>query len=279
MEQLILDAEMVKAKMLPNPPGRHNPNNTPMVHCSVSSIDEDYLVVGGHLDESMQAKIKIGEYVDFGKLLPRDKILSDNESRMELVIKNGKTYWSPVSDSIVINGFSRWEQVFRIYTNIYTKEFPHRLSELIQYNHIIHSISSQYVWDNVYAYDKEFRMHLARHHPHRSWSVILQQAWSMRLRDRLSKGDSSWGSSSSHSNHNHHKQKGKPCRRYNRGKCNFGSSCRYDHRCSYGPCGKFGHSILNGRKLAADREKGLVKKDPVSQGIPSGRDTKEPIPQ
>ena len=180
-EQLILEAEMAKAKMLPNPPGMHIPIDTTLVRSSVSRIDEDYLVVGGHLDESMQSRIKRGEYVDFGKLLPQNKILSDNESHMEFVIKNGKTYWSPVSDSIVINGFSRWEQAFRIYANIYTKEFPQQSSELIQYNHIIHSISSQYVWDNVYAYDKEFRMHVARHHPQRSWSVILQQAWSMRL--------------------------------------------------------------------------------------------------
>ena len=34
----------------------------------------------------------------------------------------------------------------------------------------------------------------------------------------------------------------------------------FDHRCAYGPCGKFGHSILNCRKLAADRERNTTNK-------------------
>ena len=75
-----------------------------------------------------------------------------------------------------------------IFSNIFTKFHPHRVGELIQYNHVIYSISLTYTWENVYAYDKEFRMHIARH-PERSWAIILQQAWSMRLRDRLHKSE------------------------------------------------------------------------------------------
>ena len=62
---------------------------------------------------------------------------------------------------------------------------------------MIHSIASQYIWDNVYNYDKEFRLHIAKH-PERSWSVILQQAWSMYLRDRLVKYDGGGNNYSSH---------------------------------------------------------------------------------
>ena len=29
----------------------------------------------------------------------------------------------------------------------------------------------------------------------------------------------------------------------------------FDHKCAYEPCGKFGHNILNCRKLAADKER------------------------
>ena len=56
--------------------------------------------------------------------------------------------------------------------------------ELTQYNHVIHTTSMSYIWDNVYAYDKEFRYRIARH-PTRSWSVILQQAWTMLIKDRV----------------------------------------------------------------------------------------------
>ena len=123
----------------------------------------------------------------------------------------------------------------------------------------------------MYAYDKEFRLHIAKH-PDRNWAVILQQAWSMKLRDRIYCTDS--GASHGHANnstsnkgnfgHNHgqghghiqgnHAKINEPCCRYNCGKCNFGVNCRYEHRCSYEPCRKFGHTILQCRKLAADRE-------------------------
>ena len=52
---------------------------------------------------------------------------------------------------------------------------------------MIHTVALSYIWDNVYAYDKEFRRHMANF-PQRSWAMILQQAWSLRLRDRLVTG-------------------------------------------------------------------------------------------
>ena len=66
---------------------------------------------------------------------------------------------------------------------------------------------------------------------------------------------------------NHGKGYSEPCRKFNRGKCNFGLSCKFDHHCAYKPCNKFGHSILNCRKLAADREKGLVGNNNTSSGV------------
>ena len=124
-------------------------------------MDQDYLVVGSHIDENMQSRIIRGEYIDFGKLLPKDRVTPDNEGRMELTMKNGHAYWSPVMDTVAINGFSWWKQGFRIFSNVYTRRFPEKSGKLIQYNHIIHSIANQYVLENVYSYDKEFRMHLA----------------------------------------------------------------------------------------------------------------------
>ena len=220
-------------------------------------MDEDYLVVGAHIDELTKAKIVKGEYVDFSKLLPRDRIATEEDGRMELIIKNGKTYWTPVTETVSINGFSKWEKAFRVFSNIYTTQYPAKASELIQYNHIIHSIAATYSWDNVNAYDKEFRMHLSKH-PEHSWAVILQQAWSMKLCDRLNRdhqGPGSWNNSSgNHGSHNDNQQKvHDACKSFNKGKCNFGVNCRYEHKCSY--CGKFGHTVLTCRKLQADKER------------------------
>ena len=184
-----------------------------------------------------------------------------------------------MSETVTINSFSRWEQAFHIFANIYTSEFPQGSSELIQYNHIIHSIAGMYTWDNVYAYDREFRLHIGRH-PERSWLVILQQAWSMKLRDRLTHGG---GTNSFTSNSQQPvtslqlgggPPKGKSsdaCRRFNKGYCKFGTICRCNHKCLY--CNKFGHTVLTCHKLIADRER-ANKKTSHSSGA-GGDDIKD----
>ena len=211
------------------------------------------MVVGSHVDVSLVEKIQKGDYVDFGKLIPKDRVMAIEDSRMDVVIRNGRTFWVPVNDSTTINNFNKWEQAFRVYSNIYSKAHPQRASQLIDYNHVIHSISQTYIWDNVYLYDKEFRLHMACN-PLRSWSIILQQAWSLRLKDRIP------ANVSQNTNSNNHRN-GEVCRQFNKGKCNFGINCRYEHKCSY--CYKFGHNVLNCRKASADRGKGFGQK--VSQ--------------
>ena len=235
----------------------------------IAQADYDYLVIGGHVDETMQQKIVKGEYIDFGKLIPRDRIMAEEDGRMELVVRNGKTFWTPVCETVTINSFNRWEQAFRIYSNIYTRAHPHKSSKLIQYNHVIHSISLTYVWDNVYGYDKEFRLHLSKH-PDRNWAVILQQAWSMKLRDRITntrfgeqqqiRHPANGGNNMGESNGGAKFAKGDACKLYNRGYCRFGNSCKFAHKCSY--CGKMGHAIINCRNCR-QTERGQIREDQV----------------
>ena len=132
-----------------------------------------------------------------------------------------------------INSYGKWEQAFRIFSNILTAKYPGKAGELYQDNHIIHMASMSNAWDNVYAYDKEFRYHISRH-PSRSWGVILQQAWTMLIKDRIK--------TESFENKGLHNVKiAEWCRRYNRGNCTYGLSCRYEHRCAVKRCRKFGH--------------------------------------
>ena len=150
---------------------------------------------------------------------------------MELTNKNGMTYWTPVMDKDLgtITNFLKWEIGIWVFSNIYTTKFPHKATELIQYSHVIHTASLMYISDNVYMYDKEFKMHIS-HHPQRSWSTILQQAWNLRLREKLRLD--------TFSDRGKFKSK-KICKRFNRGKCHNGVSCKYEHKCL--ECGKFGH--------------------------------------
>ena len=134
------------------------------------------------------------------------------------------------------------------FSKIYCKAHPNRATELIQYCHVIHTAAVSYLWDNVYAYDYDFRLHLGSK-PGRSWAIILQQAWSMCLKDRIRAGDQNrqgnflGGDRSSKNDY---------CKRFNKGRCTFGSKCRFEHRCSY--CHKFGHGLFNCRKFAADKK-------------------------
>ena len=98
-----------------------------------SVVDEDYLVVGNHVDNSIRQRIENGEYIDFAHLLPHDHLALEEDNRMEIVNKNGKTYFIPAVDneSGHISNFSHWEQAFRVFSNIYTRRFPGRAAELI----------------------------------------------------------------------------------------------------------------------------------------------------
>ena len=129
--------------------------------------------------------------------------------------------------------------------------------QLIQYNYTIHSASLSFTWENVYAYDRDFRMHISRH-PERSWGVILQQAWTMRLRDRVSYGKKfSTNNGGSGSNRRSGEgRNGNVCYKFNKGKCTYGFNCKFDHKCLI--CGKFGHGAHNCRK--ADRGSAQVKR-------------------
>ena len=169
------------------------------------------------------------------------------------------TYFVPVSDrelSGILN-FNRWEQAFQVFSNIYTKAYPQRATELIQYNQVIFSASQSFVWENVYQYDKELRLHLSNY-SHRSWGVILQQAWSMCLKDRVHSEDNP---------RNHQgKYKREAFKRYNKEICTAGSSCKYDHRCTVPDCGKFGH----GAHICRKRKQQNVNSNPQSNKTQGG---------
>ena len=96
---------------------------------------------------------------------------------MEIVNRGGMSYWVPINDrnSQNISNIAKWEEAFRIYSRIYTEGNPSRAIELIQYNHIINEVALEFPWESVYAYDREFRVHMSMY-PSCNWGIILQQA-------------------------------------------------------------------------------------------------------
>ena len=69
--------------------------NKDMVHSVV--VDESYQLVASHVDSLTQEKIIKGEYVDFSKLVPKDRILAVDDHRYEMIVKDGKTFWIPAN--------------------------------------------------------------------------------------------------------------------------------------------------------------------------------------
>ena len=136
---MVKDAEKAKAKIFATSGKNLESIDVHNQYVHSAMVDENYLTVGSHIDDALINKIVNGEYVNFGKLIPRDRILAEEDGQMQLIIRGGQSFWTPVNDSVQISNFNRWEQAFRVFSNIYTKAHPQRSSELIQYNHIIHS--------------------------------------------------------------------------------------------------------------------------------------------
>ena len=258
---MIQQAEASRARIFQAPGELSDKLDSNRFECKLNSelahsvmVDENYLMVGLHVDDNTKLKIITGQYVELEKLLVRDKLVENEDQRMQIVNRGNQTFWVPIKEMQHIHNFGKWEQAFRVFTNIYVQKFPQRSSELIQYSHLIHTASLSYVWDNVYSYDKDFRLHLSCF-PSRSWSIILQQAWAICLKDRIRVENHYHGSNFSREKVN---QKDNTFRRFSKGRCTFGASCKFEHRCKY--CGKYGHGIHNCRKLKADKANGIFDK-------------------
>ena len=160
---------------------------------------------------------------------------------MEMVNRGGLTYWVPISErtSGSISNIAKWEEAFRIYT----EGNPSRAVELIQYSHIIHEAALEYPWENVYSYDREFRLHMSKY-PLRNWGIILQQTWTLKMQRQVG-GSSRGGSSHGHSSKdaNGRSSRRNICWKFNQGRCTYRISCKFEHKCAI--CNKWGHGAVN----------------------------------
>ena len=87
---------------------------------------EDYLIVTAHVDENLGRRVRNGEFIDFARLLPRDRVQMQQDNKIELINQNGHLICTSATEqSSVFNilSFQRWEQAFRVFSNIYTRHF------------------------------------------------------------------------------------------------------------------------------------------------------------
>ena len=102
---MIKDAETTRSHMIPTK-DEYSIQLKQFLHSAY--VDEEYLVIGSHVEESLCKKIVNHEYADFGRLLPRDTVSVEEDQRMELVNRNGVSFWMPVAnrDTGSINNFA-----------------------------------------------------------------------------------------------------------------------------------------------------------------------------
>ena len=73
-------------------PGKTDTFN--FVHSAV--LDENYIMVGSHVDDCTRRKIGQGEYVDFSKF--QNKLNNEEDVWMEMVNRGGQSFWVPLND-------------------------------------------------------------------------------------------------------------------------------------------------------------------------------------
>ena len=177
---------------------------------------------------------------------------------MEIVNREGRPYFAPAAEreQPTINSFRKWEQAFRIYAGVFCEANPQRSHELFQHINNIHEASLSFAWDNVYEYEMEFRQLMARN-PTRNWGVIYHQGWIIKLRDHHPKKEVTFHGLSEKKPG---KQKKDISWKFNKGRCNFGSGCRFEHQCAL--CERTGHSkVTCFKREQCDKEKDKEKKE------------------
>ena len=62
--------------------------------------DDNFLLVAAHIDEALRLRIEAGDYIDFSRLIPRDRLFQEDDNRMEMINKDGHMYWVPGKEII-----------------------------------------------------------------------------------------------------------------------------------------------------------------------------------
>ena len=252
-ENLILEAEKFKAS-IQKPPGMEMRN----INTSYEQNDNAFFLITCHIEPSLRSRIERGEFVDLEKLLPKERYSQNrfaDETRMEIVTsREGGTFFVPATArEMKINSVRKWEQVFRVYASVYSRANPTRSPEIWQYIHVINLAASSFSWENVSNYDYLFRQLMAEF-PNRSWATTYTQGWNLCLREAVNKPSSNWSGGYANAKPSHHDGRDDYCWKFNRGKCNRGHACSWEHRCLY--CDAWGHGTHNCRRNPRNRSGG-----------------------
>ena len=70
-------------------------------------IDDQFFHVTCHIDPGLKQKIEKGEFVDLEKLLPKSRKKMQSEGKLDLVFKDGHSFFVPTQNEGKINGIRK----------------------------------------------------------------------------------------------------------------------------------------------------------------------------
>ena len=229
--KIVLEAEQYKAQL-------EQPKGKQIQFQNITDVDDEFFHITCHIDPALKTKIEQGDFMDLEKLLPRDRYDARNEGRVDLIHKDGQTYFRAHEKSGKINGIRKWEQAFRVYAAIYNTANPQRAGEIWQYVYVINTAAASYVWDDVAHYNYTFRQLMAMN-PQRSWAKTYNQMWNLSMRNPIGSRPN-YNQSMYHqadksvnaTNGQSQSRKPKYCWKFNKGICSE-PYCKFPHKCYY----------------------------------------------
>lgn len=234
-------------------------------------IDQEQDSLTARVNPEIKRRIAMGEYVNLQRLLPKARVdPNDDHDKYRMVSKDGYSYFvddkesSNKEDGLPINSIARWDQAFRVYSAIYLAANPSRVSELAEYTQNIHKYAATYPWQRVYNYDILFRQ-LVEKKPTRPWDVVHfnyfmgQFGENLNLTQGTRQPPQSQPVSHSPDAPVYALNKKDCCFRFNKsGKCKWGDSCNWEHKCYL--CGMSNHGY-NTCRFRKGRRKGAPPKN------------------
>ena len=176
----------------PPPPPQGHPTDAPVAAASAPQGALQLMAAGArqsqgkppcyilskHVPDNIKRRIWANKYVDFQYLIESDP--TEEIVYQFVASSNNAVALKPAKPKSKLDGWAAWNKAFCMFTEIYCMKYPDRSIKLLQYSGRLNNLVGKFPFDQVYAYDKEFRADLECF-PDKPWDQIDQQLWSLTL--------------------------------------------------------------------------------------------------
>lgn len=159
-----------------------HPPSSPNENCCTPGMASP-LGLSRPLDQSLEDKIRRGEYIDFALLLPDNLYQSQTpEIQLRLDDSSSGPMGSPVTmvrkKKPVIDTFPKWLDAYMAYMIVLVSAYPRRALELIKYQQIISRAVTKFKGLAWLSYDQQFRRRAAYNLSLR-WDKVDLELWTV----------------------------------------------------------------------------------------------------